>query len=432
MSFFHKNCTILYTHTANPFYTPLHTPFFLNNRDICICTGTMILPRHSVVRHMPRMNDLGAAYGRVVSDRIVSCYPGVSPWTVNVRAPAPFTGAREGMVYTMRNGRVGYYPDTGMQEECYPMAFSLAEASFESLLDFCTDHLKTLYPNHVSVIMFVHGRVKSNNNIKCDVDVDVMLPGHASWIPLKGLQLRCLFQFKVTQYKKPSRHTEHIVLFHDACVGDLVRHVERQFGVDLASFDLKTREGNLNAFDETISLSDLSVPRLAALTLQHKDLHGKPNPNPTRGKMMCGAPPEKRFMTFSEFRGELVDDDDDDDEDKPKPKPKPRRKQKPVAKPEPLYLDDCDEPPIDEEPEVINKRKRPRLLDVAFANGDAIPAFNDLGNGKISFGFEVSADQIHLLSECCTPAAYLRIDALIKDSKKRARQAKKQLPMANF
>jgi len=435
MSFFSHIFTILYTHTADPIYTPLYTPFYTPFFHTLFsplyrnfCTGTMIVPQFSVLRHM---NDRGVAYGRVGSDdRVVSYYPGVSQWKVNLRAPVPFTGAREGMVYTMRNGRVGYYPDTGMQQEYYPSTFSLGEASFDSVLDFCTDHLKILYPNHVSVIEFVCKHVKSNNNnnnIKCDVDV--MLPGHHSWIPLKGLDMRCLFQFKVTQYQKPSVRTERIVLFPDAFVGDLVRHVERQFGVDLDSFDLKPREGNWDVSDLAISLSELSVPRLAALTLQHKDLQGKPNPNPTRGKMMRGPPPARRIVTFGEFRGGFDDDDDDDDDgnNKPKPKPKqPTRKQKPqhVAQPEPLYLDDFD--PIDEEPEVINKRKRPRMLDVAVGNGDAKPVLNDLGNGRIIFGFEVSADQTHLLSECFTPAAYFHMDTLIKDSKKRARQEKKQ------
>lgn len=250
----------------------------------------MSIPSSSIVRHM---YDGGIAYG-LIDGKVYECFIGVAPWNVpNFRPPAPFTGPKEGKVYTLRNGHVGYYPEFGIIQEYYPMIYSRGKESFYSLLDFCTDHLKRLFPNHVSVIEFVYKHVKSinnnNNNIKCDVDV--LLPGHDSWIPLKELDLRSLFQFKVTQYQKPSSHTELIVLFPNACVGDLVYYVKRKFDVDLDSFDFKLREGNLDVSDTAISLSELSVPRLAALTLQHKDLQGKPNPNPSYGKLKKRGPP---------------------------------------------------------------------------------------------------------------------------------------------
>jgi hypothetical protein len=204
--------------------------------------------------------------------------------------------------------------------------------------------------------------------------------------------------------------------------------------VDLDSFDFKLREGNMDVSDTAISLSELSVPRLTALTLQHKDLQGKLNPNPSHGKMKRGPPPAKKFVTFGDFRGF---DDDDDYKPKPKPKRKMRRKARsstfcavigtiPEPETEPLYRDDFEEPPIDEDTVVMNKRNRPRMLDVAVDNGEAKPVLKDLGDGMIIFGFEVSANHTHLLSECFTPAARFHMDPLIKESKKRARQEKKQ------
>lgn len=384
-----------------------------------------VVPPSSVVRHM---NDRGVAYAHVASPhRFITCYPG-STWTESVsRAPQPFTGAKPGYVYTFRNGRTGYHRDKGMQQEYYPSTFTLAEPYFASLLDFCTDHLKTLYPNHVSVVEFVYKHVKRiSNNYKCNVDV--MLPGHDSWIPL--MSLGRLFQLKVTRYQKPHTRTEHIVLLDHARVGDLVRHVEKQFRVNLDSFDLKMREGgDLDVSDETVLLSDLALPRLAAVTLQHKDLQGKVVMH--RGEMSRQPPVDStKFMTMGDFlkRGGYKDDDDDDDDvvdDESKQPTKRNKRKKPVV----LYRDDFEAPPM-EEPEVIPKRQRPPILDVAVDDQDAVPFFNDLGDGRIGVGFYVSADMTHLLPEFLTPAGFFHMEPLIKqhgsDCRRRIRQEKKQ------
>jgi hypothetical protein len=379
------------------------------------------------------MSDRGVAYAQqVVGGRFVTCFPGTANVTAPPnRAPTPFTGARPGMVYTLRKGRVGYHPDLGMQQDYYPNVFHHGETSFASLLDFCTDHLNTMYPHLAAVINFVYKRVKPMSSVHAKCNVDVLLPGHDSWIPLAKLPV--LFQYKVVSPVL----TEYIVLFPSATIGDFVGQVEKQLGVDLDSYDLKMRDGNLDLSDAKNPLSISNFPRLAALTLQHKDMQGKLKMR--RGEMPHHPDPVK-FMTLGDLksrrrRHDEEDEEDDDDEDlpavPPAPTKKPQQKRKPkTLKPKIMYRDDLEDVQFEEEEEVIHRRQRTPILDVAVDDNRAIPFFNDVGDGRVSVGFNISSEMTHLLPEILTPSGFHHIDPFFKEhvsaSRKRVRLEKKQ------
>ena len=353
------------------------------------------------------------------------------------------------MVYTLRKGRVGYHPDLGMQQDYYPSVFHHGETSFASLLDFCTDHLNTMYPHLAAVIDFVYKRVKPMSSVHakcktglceamrsgpCDVcNVDVLLPGHDSWIPLAKLPV--LFQYKVVS----PVFTEYIVLFPSATIGDFVGQVEKQLGVDLDSYDLKMRDGNVDLSDaKNHPLSISNFPRLAAFTLQHKDMQGKLKMR--RGEMPHHPAPVK-FMTLGDLnsrrrrRHDEDDEEEEDDEDlpaaPPAPTKKPQQKRKPkTLKPKIMYRDDLEDVQFEEEEEVIPRRQRTPILDVAVDDNRAIPFYNDVGDGRVSVGFNISSEMTHLLPEILTPGGFHHIDPFFKEhvsaSRKRVRLEKKQ------
>jgi hypothetical protein len=372
-----------------------------------------MFPVTSVVRHM---NDQGVAYASCASvHRWTTCFAASGAEVkVAARDPVPFTGAREGMVYTLRHGRVGYYPDTGMQQEYYPTTFTMLEmSSFASLLDFCTDHLKTLQPEHKSVIEFVSNHLKrmfSAESVKCNVDV--LLPGYDTWIPLDQLK-QPLYQIKVTVYQKPSVRVEHIVLFPDAQVGDLVRHVEKRFQLQRNSYDLKTRDGASN-----MDLSDLNacllgtLPVLSAFTLQLKDMQGKLKMR--RGEMNRNheLPPPK-FMTLGGLtaaarkkRSSSKHDDHDDDDD-----------------------EDDDEDAEYIPPPTTSSNRSMRRINQAFDSTAITPFVEKVEDGLVSVGFVMAmsvAEAKTYWDDLFTVGGIERLDKKLKKDFSEARKTNKQ------